>query len=90
MKGVFPPIANSDYFADNPEKAISAIVHGLSGPITVNGEQYNSAMPAQALSDEEVANVVTFLLNNFGNKGGEISPSQVAKVRASGGSKGGH
>ena len=55
----------------------------------MNGEVYNSAMPAQALSDEEVANVVTYLLNNFGNKGGEISPEQVKKVRASGSSKGG-
>lgn len=89
MKGVFPPVAKSDYFADNPEKAISAIVNGLSGPITVNGEQFNSAMPAQSLSDEEVANVVTYLLNSFGNKGGEVSPDQVKKVRSSGGNGGG-
>jgi nitrite reductase (NO-forming) len=91
MKGVFPPIAKSDYFAADPNKAISAIVHGLSGKITVNGEVFNSAMPAQSLSDEEVANVVTFLLNNFGNKGGEIFPDQVKKIRASGSAdKGGH
>lgn len=91
MKGVFPPLAKSDYFADDHNKAISAIVHGLSGKITVNGEIYNSAMPAQALSDEEVANVVTYLLNNFGNKGGEVSPDQVKKVRASGSAgNGGH
>lgn len=82
MKGVFPPVAKSDYFANDPNKAISAIVHGLSGKITVNGEVYNSAMPAQALSDEEVANVVTYLLNNFGNKGGEVTPEQAKKVRA--------
>lgn len=91
MKGVFPPLAKSDYFANDHNKAISAIVHGLSGKITVNGEIYNSAMPAQALSDEEVANVVTYLLNNFGNKGGEVSPDQVKKVRASGSAgNGGH
>lgn len=91
MKGVFPPLAKSDYFANDPNKAISAIVHGLSGKITVNGEVFNSAMPAQSLSDEEVANVVTFLLNNFGNKGGEVSPDQVKKVRSSGTvDKGGH
>lgn len=91
MKGVFPPVAKSDYFAADPNKAISAIVNGLSGKITVNGEVYNSVMPAQSLSDEEVANVVTYLLNNFGNKGGEVSPDQVKKVRSSGSAdKGGH
>jgi nitrite reductase (NO-forming) len=91
MKGVFPPLTKSDYFAADPNKAISAIVHGLSGKITVNGEVFNSAMPAQSLSDEEVANVVTYLLNSFGNKGGEVSPDQVKKVRASGSAdKGGH
>lgn len=81
MKGVFPPIAKSDFFANDPNKAISAVIHGLSGKITVNGEIYNSAMPAQALSDEEVANVVTYIMNNFGNKGGEVSPADAAKVR---------
>ena len=91
MKGVFPPLAKSDYFANDPLKAVNAVVHGLSGKITVNGEVFNSAMPVQALSDEEVANVVTYVINSFGNKGGEVTPDQVKKVRASGTTdKGGH
>jgi nitrite reductase (NO-forming) len=88
MKGVFPPLAKSDFFADDPLKAVSVVLHGLSGPVTVNGQQFNSAMPAQALSDEEVANVVTYLINNYGNKGGEVTPAQVAKIRKDGGYKG--
>lgn len=88
LKGAFPPLAKSDFFADDPLKAASVVLHGLTGPITVNGQKFNSIMPAQALSDEEIANVVTYLINNYGNKGGEISPEQVAKIRKDGGYKG--
>jgi nitrite reductase (NO-forming) len=81
VEGAFPPLTESDYFNDDPTKAISAVVNGLTGEITVNGETYNGIMPRQNLTDEEVANVVTYLLNNFNNSGGEVSPQQVAQVR---------
>jgi nitrite reductase (NO-forming) len=84
IEGAFPPVADSDYIIDNPDLAISAIVHGLSGEITVNGEVYDGVMPRQNLSDEEVANVVTFLLNSFDNGGGEVTPDDVDRVRQSG------
>ncbi|MBK9328786.1 MAG: nitrite reductase, copper-containing [Sphingobacteriales bacterium] len=80
----FPPLAASDYFKGNPNKAINAVVHGLSGAITVNGKPYNSIMPKQTLSDEEVANVITYVINNFGNGGGEVTPAQVIAARKSG------
>lgn len=82
IDGVFPPIANSDYFQNDPNKAVSAIVHGLTGEIIVNGETYDGVMPRQNLSDEEVANVVTYILNNFDNNGGEVTPDDVASVRS--------
>lgn len=77
----FPPLAKSDYIKGNSSKAISAVVNGLTGQITVNGKSYNSIMPKQSLSDDEVANVVTYILNNFGNEGGEVTPAQVAPIR---------
>jgi nitrite reductase (NO-forming) len=77
----FPPLAGSDYFKGNINNAISPVVNGLSGSITVNGKTYNSIMPKQSLSDEEVANVVTYILNSFGNGGGEVTPAQVIGVR---------
>lgn len=86
-KGVpnaFPPLANSDYFRGDPTKAISAVVNGLSGKIVVNGKEYNNIMPKQSLSNDDVASVVTYVLNHFGNKGGEISPEEVEKVRQNG------
>lgn len=84
MKGVFPPLANSDFFADDPLKAVNVVLHGLSGQVVVNGQTFNSAMPAQALSDEEIANVVTYIINNYNNKGGEVLPEQVSKIRKDG------
>ncbi|MEZ5008770.1 MAG: copper-containing nitrite reductase [Chitinophagales bacterium] len=79
--GVYPPLANSSYFKGDVNKAISAVVNGLSGVITVNGTEYNSAMPAQVLSDEEVSNVITYILNEFDNDGGEVTPAQVKAQR---------
>lgn len=81
IEGAFPPVAESDYLNEDPSRGVSAVVHGLSGEITVNGKTYNGVMPRQNLSDEEVANVITFLLNNFGNDGGTVTPEQVEQIR---------
>ncbi|AOE49255.1 copper-containing nitrite reductase [Kangiella sediminilitoris] len=77
----FPPLAESDYFNEDPVRGIEAIVHGLEGPIKVNGESFNSVMPAMKLDDDEIANVLTYILNSWGNKGGEVTVEDVQKVR---------
>lgn len=82
IPGAFPPVANSDYLNADPARGIEAIVHGLEGPIKVNGESFNSVMPAMDLTDEQIANVLTYVLNSWDNKGGEITVEQVKKVRA--------
>ena len=89
LPGAFPPLAASDYLNADPKRAIGIVLHGLSGKITVNSTGYASVMPAQGpnLSDEEVANVLTYVLNNFDNKGGEITPAEVKVARAAGPSK---
>ncbi|ARS35186.1 copper-containing nitrite reductase [Pontibacter actiniarum] len=83
IKGAFPPLAKSDYLNANVDRAIGVIAHGLEGQIKVNGELYNSTMPKLKLTDEEIANVMTFVLNSWGNKGGEVTTQQVAKAKAS-------
>lgn len=83
-KGVpkaFPPLANSDYLNADKHRAASIVANGLSGKVTVNGETYDSVMPAVALNDQQIANVVTYVLNSFGNKGGELSAEEVAKAK---------
>lgn len=77
----FPPLANSDFLNASPTRALGVVLNGLSGEITVNGEKYNGVMPKQTLSDEAAANVVTYILNNFGNKGGELKPEQAKAAR---------
>lgn len=81
IEGSFPPLAEADYLNENHKRAVSAVVNGLSGQITVNGEIYNSVMPRQNLSDEEVANVITYVLNSFGNEGGQVTPEEVEEIR---------
>ncbi len=82
LKGAFPPVAASDYLAQGPAAAVNAIINGLSGPVTVNGVDYNAVMPALAyLSDNDVADVVTFVMNSWGNPGGEVQAAEVAAAR---------
>ena len=71
VPGAFPPLANSDYLL-NIEKTIYALKFGLKGPITVNGKDYNSVMASQGLDDEEIADVMNYILRNWGNETEEV------------------
>ena len=67
---MFPPLAKSDFLAANPQRAIEVVLNGLSGPVTVNGATYNSVMPPMSqLNDDEVANILTYVMNTWGNSG---------------------
>jgi nitrite reductase (NO-forming) len=82
MPGVFPPLAKSDFIAADPKRVASVITHGLQGPVTVNGKDYNSVMPPMAqLTDDEVANISTYVLNSWGNPGGRVTKEEAAAVR---------
>jgi nitrite reductase (NO-forming) len=83
LADVFPPLAKSDFLAGNPSRTIEVVLNGLSGPVTVNGKQYNSVMPPMSqLNDDEVANILTYVLNSWGNTGPAVTAEQVAQVRA--------
>lgn len=77
VEGAFPPLAKSDFFATDKLKMVSNIVNGIKGEITVNGKKYNTEMPKQVVTDEEAADVATYVLNSFGNAGGEVSVEEV-------------
>lgn len=82
LPGVFPPLAKSDFLATDPARAIDVVMRGLAGKLTVNGTDYNSVMPPMnQLNDDEVANILTYVLNSWGNAGGRISTGQVKKAR---------
>lgn len=83
LPGVFPPLAGSDFLAADHNRAIRVVLKGLSGPVTVNGQTINSAMPPQeaVLTDSQIADVLTYVLNSWGNKGDAISADQVKAIR---------
>jgi mono/diheme cytochrome c family protein len=86
LAGAFPPLAESSYLAEGAGPAITAVVNGLSGPITVNGADYDAVMPGMSyLDDEEVAKIVTFVMNSWNNPGGVVSAADVAATRDGGG-----
>ncbi len=82
MTGVFPPLAKSDYIAAGPKRVPGIILHGLVGPVKVNGKDYNSNMPPMSqLTDDEVANISTYVLNSWGNPGGRVTKAEAAQIR---------
>ncbi len=83
LPNVFPPLAQSDYLMADKERSIRVVLNGLSGAVTVNGKVYNSVMPPMSqLNSDEVANIMTFVRNSWGNSGSVVTPAEVAKVRA--------
>lgn len=82
IKGAFPPLAKSDYLNADKNRAIQTVVHGREGAIVVNGEKYNSVMPAQMLNDEDIANVLTYVYSVWGNAKKVVTPAEVKSVRA--------
>ncbi|MFC3195915.1 cytochrome D1 domain-containing protein [Marinicella sediminis] len=82
LAGAFPPLAASDYMLADKNRAIKTVIGGLSGEITVNGKTYNAVMPNLSyLNDEQVANVVTYVMNSWGNEGFQVSSAEVAALR---------
>jgi len=67
VANVYPPLAQSDYLMENQEASIRGLKYGLKGEIVVNGKTYNSAMAALGLSDDEVADVMNYISNSWGN-----------------------
>ncbi len=77
----FPPLAGSDFLNSDKHRAIKIVVNGLQGEITVNGQQFNNSMPKFPLSDDDIANALTYVYNSFGNSGKEVTPEEVTLVR---------
>ena len=82
--GQAPPFAGSEWALGSPNRVIRIPLAGLTGPIQVKGQQWNLAMPAMgaALSDDDLAAVLTYIRQSWGNKASAITPEQVKAVRA--------
>jgi len=90
LSTIYPPLAKSDWLKNTPkEKVIEAVVYGLKGPITVNGKKYNGVMNPLPTNykDEDIAAVITYVYNSWGNPGTVVTVADVQKVKASRGKK---
>lgn len=77
-----PPLAFSDWLVNKRKESIHAVKYGQSGPIKVNGKSYNGRMSPMGLSDEEVADVMNYIMNSWGNKQSKmVSVSEVKAVK---------
>jgi len=82
IAGIFPPLSNSDYLLNNIKESIYAIKYGMEGPIKVNGELYDGIMVSQGLDSAEIADVMNYILNSWGNSSNNelITPVIVNQV----------
>ncbi len=81
LEGIFPPLANSDYLLADKKRAIKQSLYGVSGEMTVNGKKYDGEMNGFDITDEEMSDLMNYIFNSFGNKGGVITPEDVKAVR---------
>jgi mono/diheme cytochrome c family protein len=80
VPGVFPPLANSDYLLADKVRAVSQALNGSKMEITVNGNKYTQEMVPQVDTKEDAVAVINYVLNNFGNNGGQVTLDEVQGV----------
>jgi nitrite reductase (NO-forming)/hydroxylamine reductase len=82
LPGAFPPLAESDYLLRDRQDVLAVALFGLSGPITVNDQEYNGVMPSLGhLKDEDLAAALTYVFNSWGNSLAAVTPAEVAALR---------
>lgn len=82
--GVFPPLANSEWVVEkDPARVVRIILDGVTGPIQVGGTAYNSQMPGwrAQLTEEEIAQVATYIRKAWGNNASAVTKEQVAAIK---------
>ena len=79
---MFPPLAGSDYLNADKDRAIQTVLFGRQGEVVVNGLKFNNNMPSFPLTDDDIAYVLTYVYNSFGNSGLVVTPDEVKALRA--------
>jgi len=83
VPGMHPPLGPGSWVGRDPKELVAMLMKGLSGKIEVNGEVYNGFMPSQAqLTDEEMADVLSYVRSSFGNTNGTVDIDVVKKIRS--------
>jgi nitrite reductase (NO-forming) len=83
IPGQIPPLAKSDFLLADKERAVRIVLQGLSGEVMVNGKKFNGTMiPLNYLPDDDIANVLTYVRNSFGNSGEAVGLTEVRRIRS--------
>src|SRR5260221_3645838 len=82
LPSLLPPLAGSDFLNADKTRAIKIVINCRQGELIVNGRKFNNSMPKFPLRDDDIANVLTFVYNSFGNAGLEVKPEEVKTLRA--------
>jgi len=82
VEGVYPPLAGSDYLLGQREASIRGVKYGQRGPLVVNGVTYDNTMMPLGLSEQEIADVMNYVRNSWGNQaeGPPVTPEEVASI----------
>ena len=84
VAGQYPPLAGSEYVLGSTRRLGMIILKGLEGPITVKGQQYGSAVMQpweKTLTDAKIADVMTYVRQEWGNSASTVAPEGVAALR---------
>jgi len=83
VPGLYPPLKNSEYVIHGEQRVIAILLHGIVGPLQVNGKGYNGAMPAQGAikNNKAIAQIASYIRNEWGNKASVVYDDQVAVLR---------
>ncbi len=83
VQNMHPPLTPGSWVGNDPNELIAIMMKGLSGKIEVNGEVYKNFMPSHAqLTDEQLADVLSYIRSSFGNNFEPVTPEMVKKVRS--------
>jgi mono/diheme cytochrome c family protein len=83
LPGQYPPLAGSEWAQGPEERVVRIVLHGLNGPIKVEGKDFNNVMaPLGSLRDDQIANAISYVRNSWGNKASIVTAETVTKIRA--------
>jgi len=81
IEGLYPPVAKADYLMADKKRSIQQVLYGATGEMKVNGKIYNVPMKGSDLSDEQASDVLNYIRNSWGNKGGAVTPGDIKAAR---------
>lgn len=83
VQGMNPPLVKTKWVLGDKTTLVQVVLKGMTGEVDINGDTYHNVMaPHNDLTDQQIADVLTYVRNNFGNKASAITAAEVKAIRA--------